>query len=295
MMKRSSTFVLLIISLLLALAPWAESFSSAAFCVKGEEYRRSQACFGRISPLCRSSGSNDVVVGPYNIPPIPPTSRRLFLVRHGQVINPGGDRAVYYGAMDVPLSPRGEAEAKAAGKYLNQFDLELVVSSPLSRAIFGAEQVLSGQRGDRNKEIVVKDGFKELDRGSWCGQTTEEIGADLMARFNACDESVTPDGGGESYPFLKARVLAARDEVLEMLSPGRAAAIVSHIQVTRSMLSEALRIPIEEMAALAVATASVTCIDYDIVTASQTVHFQSFKPDDGVLDQSTDKANKSRM
>ena len=211
------------------------------------------------------------------------------MVRHGEVINPGGDRPVYYGAQDVSLSPLGEQEAAAAGEYLAQFDLQLVASSPLSRAIFGAERVVEKQQnGSPMGDIVIQDGFKELDRGAWCGKTKDEIGEDAMARFDACDESVTPEGG-ESYPALKARVLEARDNVLGMTAPGRSAAIVSHLQVTRSMLSEALGIPTNEMAGLKIATASVTCIDYG-AGGEQTVHFQSFKPDVG-LQASKDGAN----
>lgn len=191
--------------------------------------------------------------------------------------------------MDVPLSPLGELEAQAAAAYLKQFDLEFVVSSPLSRAVYGAEQVLSMQEATDDKRIVTLDGFVELERGEWCGKTKDEIGPDLMARFDACDESVTPKGG-ESYPFLKKRVLAARDGVLGMLSSGRSAVIVSHLQVTRSMLSDALGVPTEEMSTLPVATASVTCIDYDSASGTQTVHFQSFKPDVG-LTKSKDGAN----
>ena len=245
--------------------------------------------------ICRQSSSGEEfleassvgVSGP-DLPQLEPMSKRLFLVRHGEVINPGGDRPVYYGAMDVQLSPLGEAEARAAADYLEQHDLAYVVSSPLSRAVYGAEQVLSKQTLD--KEIVQLDGFKELDRGAWCGKTKDEIGSEMMARFDACDESVTPEEGGESYPFLKQRVLAARDEVLDMLPAGKSAAIVSHLQVTRSILSDALGIPTDEMAELKVATASVTCIDYDLVTSTQTVHFQSFKPDVG-LEKSKDGAN----
>jgi hypothetical protein len=37
-------------------------------------------------------------------------------------------------------------------------------------------------------DIVQLDGFRELHRGSWCGKTLDEIGPDLMARFDACDE-----------------------------------------------------------------------------------------------------------
>eukprot|EP00536_Pseudo-nitzschia_multiseries_P006044 jgi/Psemu1/65405/estExt_Genemark1.C_1240047 len=234
--------------------------------------------------------SSEEIVGPA-IPALDGSAKRLFLVRHGEVINPGGDRPVYYGALDVPLSPLGEAEARAAAMYLKQFDLDIVVSSPLSRAIYGAEQVLSMQTNtdaDTDAAVVKLEGFKELDRGSWCGLTKEEIGAEAMAKFDACDESVTPEGG-ESYSFLKSRVLQDRDRVLDRLPAGGTAAIVSHLQVTRSMLSEALGIPTAEMAGLGVATASVTCIDY-AADGTQTVHFQSFKPDVG-LQKSKDGAN----
>lgn len=228
------------------------------------------------------------------------TARRLFLVRHGEVINPGGGRAVYYGAMDVPLSPLGMDEAMAAADYLQSHDLELVVASTLSRAVYGAEQVLERQSSkvesliNQNSVVIQLEGFKELDRGSWCGLTKEEIGADMMSRFDACDESVTPEGG-ESYLSLKERVLKARDEVLSKVTPGRSAAIVSHLQVTRCMLSDALGIPADQMAGLKVATASITCIDYDDAitptgTTTQTVHFQSFKPDVG-FETSKDGAN----
>lgn len=86
----------------------------------------------------------------------------------------GGDRPVYYGAMDVSLSSLGEAEARAAALYLEYYDLDIVVSSPLSRAIFGAEQIVAFQKNlPKNDEsgVVKMDGFKELDRGSWCGMT----------------------------------------------------------------------------------------------------------------------------
>ncbi|MGK3737665.1 MAG: hypothetical protein ACI90V_004512, partial [Bacillariaceae sp.] len=138
--------------------------------------------FTRNNKLLRSSSlsskseniSSDDIVRP-KLPPIGDSARRLFLVRHGEVINPGGDRPVYYGAMDVSLSSLGEAEAIAAARYLQYYDLDFVVSSPLSRAIFGAEQIVALQKNLSNNEdeegVVQMDGFKELDRGAWCGMT----------------------------------------------------------------------------------------------------------------------------
>lgn len=243
-----------------------------------------------------------------NIPildPVPEGYKRLFMVRHGEVINPGGDRPVYYGSMDVPLSPLGELEAIEAASYLSRFHLQHVASSPLSRAKFGARQVLARQPpaattdeasdggnndSDDGGDVVVLEGFAELDRGAWCGLTADEIGRDILARFDACDESVTPGDGGESYPALKVRVLAARDELLRMTDAGRASAVVSHLQVTRSMLSEALGMDVRELAGLQISTASITCVDYCAETGDEVVRFQSFKPECG-LEESKDRAN----
>lgn len=116
-------------------------------------------------------------------------------------------------------------------------------------------------QGSEN-DLIILEGLEELDRGAWCGLTIDEIGVgDMMEKFNACDESVAPDGGN-SFPALKNRVLFSRDMLLELKEPGRASAVVSHLQVTRSILSDALGVPTNDLALLKVATASMTCIDY---------------------------------
>ncbi|GAX26868.1 hypothetical protein FisN_9Lh157 [Fistulifera solaris] len=226
------------------------------------------------------------------VPWIANNAKRIFWVRHGEVINPGGpDRSVYYGALDVPLSKLGELEAQAAGDYLQQYALRRVFASPLQRAIYGGEQVWKRQ-SLQDSGVIQLEGFKELDRGAWCGLTKEEIGPENLARFDAGDENVTPDGG-ESYAALKQRVLEARDKALSLLEMEEAACVVSHLQVTRCVLSDALGIPTHEMAQIKVATASITCIDYtynEDGMMTQVVHFQSFKPEAG-LAQSKDGAN----
>jgi broad specificity phosphatase PhoE/3'-phosphoadenosine 5'-phosphosulfate (PAPS) 3'-phosphatase len=223
-------------------------------------------------------------------PPLPDqasTSKRLFLVRHGEVINPGGDRPVFYGAQDVHLSPLGEKEAQAAADYLAQFDLSAVFASPLKRAVYGAKRIAASQ--PKVSSVSVLEGFTELNRGAWRGKTKDEIGLDMLARFDSCDPTATPEGG-ESYPELKQRVMKALSNALSQLEPGQCGAIVSHLQVTRSMLSEALGIPTEDMVKLPIATASITCIEYTSDNQPFTVHFQSFKPDVG-LKESKDGAN----
>jgi broad specificity phosphatase PhoE len=69
-------------------------------------------------------------------------------------------------------------------------------------------------QGSESDHVILEES-KELNRGARCGLTIDEIGADTMEIFNACDESVTPDGG-ESLPALKNHVLQARDTILEL-------------------------------------------------------------------------------
>ena len=241
-----------------------------------------------------SSATTLILNGPI-IPEQSPNAKRLFLVRHGEVINPGGDRPVYYGAMDVPLSPLGEQEAQMAAIYLQQFELSHVFASPLKRAIYGAERVAEQQhehqKTDPPVKVTILDGFKEMERGSWCGKTKEEIGEDAMEKFNLCEEDSTPEGA-ESYGELRERVTEALEEVLKQMEPGQKAAIVSHLQVTRCLVADAQHMLNKEIHSTPISTASVTCIDYEFwpFHSFKTVHFQSYKPEAG-LEEAKDGAN----
>jgi broad specificity phosphatase PhoE len=233
------------------------------------------------------------------LPPLVSTSKRIFWIRHGEVINPGGTRVVYYGAQDVMLSDFGKLEAQVAAQYLQQFTLHNVYSSTLSRAIYGATKVINSQQQQQQDaelsiskmELVQLPGLTELDRGKWCGLTIEEIGRDKMKAFDNCDESVTPEGG-ESYNAVKERVINAKNNILQQMKYGTCAAAVCHLQVTRCIVSDALQIPTNEMVQkVSIATASITCIDYNS-DGTCTVHYQSFKPATIIgLEKAKDGAN----
>jgi broad specificity phosphatase PhoE len=254
---------------------------------------------------------------PYHLPLVSPRSKRIFWVRHGEVINPGAasNRTVYYGGQDVPLSSFGQQEAVVAAEYLAQFPVATVFCSPLSRAKYGAEQVCrlvnekqtnkvtEDTSSSTNPQLLTVrqlEGFRELDRGAWAGLTLAEIGVEILAKFDAGDDSVTPVGG-ESYHTLRDRVRDARQSVWNDLAWGQIAVVVSHLQVTRCVLADALGlVDTGPMAKLKIATASITCIDYTMDSDAQQIDaqaplshevlFQSFKPDVG-LRSSNDGAN----
>lgn len=78
----------------------------------------------------------------------------------------------------------------------------------------------------------------------------------------------------------------------DVMLPGTSTAVVCHLQVTRCVVADALQISLKEMVQkVSIATASITCIDYNNDNTC-TVHFQSFKPATVVgLQKAKDGAN----
>lgn len=196
-------------------------------------------------------------------------SRTVVLVRHGAVdrerggVPPGG---LYGGDIDVPLSARGEAEARAAAEYVTQrWNVTSVWSSPLVRAVYGARCV-----ADRaGCSVAELEAFREISRGTvWLRKNLneiEEMTPGGMDRFLA-DKSYRPPGGAESIDDVQSRALTAlRDQVLASSTPSthanEAAVIVSHLYVTRALLSSAIPdVPIPD---IDVPTASISVVQYD--------------------------------
>jgi broad specificity phosphatase PhoE len=91
----------------------------------------------------------------------------LWLIRHGETEWSRARR--HTGRTDLPLSPAGEAEARALGEHLRGLEVGRVLSSPLTRA--RATATLTGF-GDR---LELTDALAEFDYGEYEGLTTAEI------------------------------------------------------------------------------------------------------------------------
>jgi broad specificity phosphatase PhoE len=94
----------------------------------------------------------------------------LYLVRHGETEWSRARR--HTGRTDLPLSPVGEAEARAFGDHLRGLEVDRVLSSPLARALTTAKLAGFGDRVERS------DALLEFDYGEYEGLTTPEIRAE---------------------------------------------------------------------------------------------------------------------
>ena len=97
---------------------------------------------------------------------------QLYVVRHGE--SELNARHIFAGQTDTPLNDVGRRQAQLAGEQARQFDFDIIVSSPLRRALETA-QIIAGQIGFPLDKIIVNDSFQERSLGSLEGMSWEEV------------------------------------------------------------------------------------------------------------------------
>lgn len=174
---------------------------------------------------------------------------RIYLLRHGEV-DPAWNGRIY-GALDVPLSPHGEREARRAAERLAGVELAAVISSGLTRTEFGAALL----RAPRGLARCDDHELRELERGAWAGLTLAELEArepGAFARWCAAPASERSPGG-ESLLDLSARVTPRFEHWLARHA-GAAFALVVHGWVVRVLLCRVLGLEFDHAVRLDVRT-----------------------------------------
>jgi len=160
------------------------------------------------------------------------------LLRHGQTEMSAQRR--FAGRGDIPLTSAGLGQAAAAATRLaKRGGIDVVVTSPLSRALRTAE-VVAGTVG---VPLAVDPDLVETDFGDWEGLTFGEVLArwpDEMAAWQA-DAGAAPPGG-ESFAAVAKRVEAALDRLLTGRK-GQTVVVVSHVTPIKTLVCRALLAP----------------------------------------------------
>ena len=168
----------------------------------------------------------------------------LWIVRHGESAgNVARDRAMASGAqridmagrdVDVPLSERGEAQARALGRWFARGEAhgrpEVVLASPYLRARTTAELFREGGGCDPDLPICVDERLREKEFGVLDGLTTGGIHAlqPEQAEFRRLlGKFYHRPPGGESWCDVIFRLRSLMDTVA-LQHPGRRVMIVAH-------------------------------------------------------------------
>jgi probable phosphoglycerate mutase len=169
---------------------------------------------------------------------------RLLLARHGETAWNAEGR--YQGREDIPLSPKGEAQARALGERLRDLRIDRAVASPLSRARRTAELALGEARAAM---LSFDEGLLEIAHGEWEGLLAAEIRERDPERARAWrdtpHEVLMP--GGESLPQVAERAWEALLRASAGLGDDDTLLVVAHDVVNRVLLCRVLGLPLAQL------------------------------------------------
>jgi probable phosphoglycerate mutase len=169
----------------------------------------------------------------------------LLLVRHGETAWNREGR--YQGRTDVPLSPEGEAQARALGKRLAGLPIALALASPLARTRGTAEAIL----GDRGVALELDDALIEISHGQWEGQLASAIEishAEMFGTWRSSPDRDVPAGpDAETLGDVEERAWPVLVRTCARLTDDQTALVVAHDAVNRVLLCRVLGLPLSRV------------------------------------------------
>ena len=133
----------------------------------------------------------------------------VYLARHGETA--WSLSGQHTGRTDLPLTERGEANARALGVRLSGLSFAKVFTSPLQRAIRTCQLAGFGEKAEADPDLV------EWDYGQYEGRRTVEIMKDRPDWFlfrDGCPGGETPDQVGARADRVIDRIRAVHGDVL---------------------------------------------------------------------------------
>ena len=184
----------------------------------------------------------------------------ILLVRHGRTS--ANDRGVLAGrSPGVTLDEVGQEQATSLATRLAAVPFATIVASPLERTLQTAAHI-HAQQQENSSEVIVDERFIECDYGTWTGQSLAALAKKpLWKQVQSHPSAVTfPDG--ESLMAMSMRAVSAIREWNQQLSESDVLAVVSHGDVIKSVLADALGMHLDAFQRLSVDPCSVSIVRY---------------------------------
>jgi broad specificity phosphatase PhoE len=193
------------------------------------------------------------------------------LMRHGETAWNREGRVM--GRQPVDLDEAGRQQVQLAVPLARVLAPDLIVSSPLPRAVQSAEIISQGVGGI---EIVTDDRLEEVRYGAWEGKTYHQLIVDetYINYRKAPMEGVTP--GGETIAQVQARGVAAVDDAVTR-HRGKRVLFVSHGDIIRTVVCHYMRLELRHFHRLRVDNA--TFFGIEISDEFAEIKFLNLLPD----------------
>lgn len=187
----------------------------------------------------------------------------VILVRHGRT-TANADGVLAGRTAGIKLDEAGREQVARTGERLGVVPLVGVVSSPLERCRQTARAILDRQSGD--PATPIERGITECDYGEWQGRQLGELSTEELWSVVQSQPSAAAFPGGESMAAMQARSVAAirrHDAAFEAEhGPGAVWAAVSHGDVIKSILADALGLHLDLFQRIHVHPGSASIVRY---------------------------------
>ncbi len=183
---------------------------------------------------------------------------RVYLVRHGTT--DWNKEEIFRGRVDCKLNETGQAEARALAGYFRDIPVEVIYSSPLSRATETA-QVIAAAKGLR---VLPDPAFVDMDFGAWQRMPLREVKEkypELYRVWREQPQAMTPPGG-ENLPQVRARAWEGLRRIVQE-NPERALLIISHRVVTKVLICAVLGLDDSHFWQIQQDTTAVNCFQHN--------------------------------
>ena len=133
----------------------------------------------------------------------------VYLARHGETA--WSLSGQHTGSTDLPLTERGERNARRLGERLRELSFAKVLTSPLQRAVHTCELAGFGSSAEADRDLL------EWNYGEYEGRTSAEIHAerpDWQLFRDGCPGGEMPDDVGARADRVVRRVRGAGGNVL---------------------------------------------------------------------------------
>lgn len=185
---------------------------------------------------------------------------KIYLVRHAESM--GNISGKFNGITDLPLSPKGEKQAKLLGSFFKDKKIDKVYTSVLRRTIQTAE--FSTGRDESTFTKVAE--LNEIDGGHWESVDWDIISEKYSNEFIMWNE--TPHlcrlPGGESLDELYERSIGVLKQVVEENNPDDTIAVFSHGTVLKVWVAYIRNLELDKLPVIAwYENSSVTGINYE--------------------------------
>jgi len=187
----------------------------------------------------------------------------VILVRHGRTT--ANTAGVLAGRTPgVRLDDTGTAQATRTAERLAAVPLVAVVTSPLERCRQTARAIVKVQEGAPTK--LTERGITECDYGAWQGRSLRDLAKEPLWKTVQTQPSAATFPEGESMATMQTRAVSAvrRLDALFEAEHGPAAVwvAVSHGDIIKSVLADALGMHLDLFQRIQVDPASVSIVRY---------------------------------